>query len=301
MVEPELSPNDELIYDNTRFGGICFDSVGFAKPTIRFGMDNEKQEQLFFDEAESVSKDYMKPLITQATAYTQACLSVGRIKVENALMSGFVVEGIKHKKLFISSTHAPAISTGIISFLSWWNGRTQISTLKANLVDRIVSLDLSVWSFEDESKVPNPLPIAVYAPQISDFLVSVGYCGSISVTRIEDLRKALPEDIRKKTAAFKDESEVEHYLHPHHKAASPGFVTQIAAAKDVIAVDASMYHGMSGGPAVLIHKNQPIFVGIVVGATEGTENLNCNTLRIFTDKEGTGTFLKKYVKLLAAP
>jgi len=70
-------------------------------------------------------------------------------------------------------------------------------------------------------------------------------------------------------------------LHPNTKVASVGFIKQPnhTDPQGIFAfeINATLYHGMSGGPAVLIKNNTIGIAGQVVGFI-ATENKNGNTL-----------------------
>jgi hypothetical protein len=110
----------------------------------------------------------------------------------------------------------------------------------------------------------------------------------------------LPPDLNSATRA----------LHPNMKSAAPGVITAVdddATNATYFRVDASMYHGMFGGPvfegnkgvsalSMYIHTQTILLshILLVIGASYNNTNVNANTIIDVTSK-GVRTVLGKYM------
>jgi len=170
---------------------------------------------------------------------------------------------------------------GRVSFLEMWPGspNTTEGVFEVDYLTHDAQMECSIWKFknEDRSSLPPPLLLAPGAFSIGDFLVGVGYCGSFDMEALRSYKKAITDPaIMSLPEPTMDDALI--LFPPNHKIAAPGILHGIrgqAPGRVSFSIKASMYHGMSGGPVLLIRDDGYAgVVGIIKGKEHSQENAN---------------------------
>jgi len=247
--------------DSSVFGGICYQG-GMAEETFPWVQDGS-----FVVPHPARSRAYVAPLVADELALGRLAYGVGRLLVNNYLSSGWIASGTT-RKYFISTTRnldsVPSLPPGIVTFTSYWNGNIpstpsgvrSTTFFEVDFVAFHPTAQLSVWRFrtEDEPFLPPAIPLSARSFAVGDGAVLFGYCGFPEMTKLTKYFLDLPDHV--KGGALPPTLETACIiLQPNAKIASPGKVVATVAADPAgvlgFRIEATSYHGMSGGPCIL--------------------------------------------------
>jgi len=291
--------------DDVKFGGIVFESEGFSMRTLPF-LDPPPNLHI---PALIRNRPYMAGTVLHRVALGTLGRSVGRVTFQTdntakAYLSGWVSQS-GDDRYFISSSHNYnrdyATTPAVVSFALMWDGETPAPdepppVFYVQFEGLDTAAELLVWKFaaKDIPFLPPPLGFS-RQPVVHDHTVSAGYCVHPTLDKLMEYYEALPLTIRKFATRPSVESAVKIF-HPNSKVASPGEITQLGdvSGYTVLAVQASLYHGMSGGPVFLIDQQRVLGVCAQVGNTH-TLSFNANTLLDIT-RGPAHAFLATYMQ-----
>jgi len=273
--------------DNSKFGGLVFEGPGLLQRTVLWNSGG-----LVISKAVG-ERPYGATLIQQRLKAHATATSVGRIRFPSrggqALLSGWV-SGKGNDRFFISSSHGfppdGSVTRGYVTFAALWDGEEpypgdDIVILEVDLVDSLAAAEILVWKFKaaDHNNVPAPLSFARKL-QGRDEVFGAGYCVVPTQEKLTEYFNSLADPVKAK-AYLPDVGAATLAYHPNHKVVAPGPVVAADTRRNLsmFGVQASMYHGMSGGPIILLDAAAAVLgvTGQVIGNTE-TIQMNCNTV-----------------------
>jgi len=286
----------EVKKDST-FGGLVFDSKGIVEPTARW-----RENKGFAITPYMQSRPNFGVLTANEQAFSQAAISVGRIKFGNDLLSGWLAaaNGVFY---FISSAHNfnPQNLVGTVCFDDAWEGDKYVNndaTFDVTYEAALQNAHLVIWKFGAQDHARLPAPLRPGAPlAINDQVVVTGYSAFPEESVVQAHFNNLPLHIRQTVPVVPDLKIALQVFHPHQKSGAPGTITAVTHTVNAqpfgYAVTASLYHGMSGGAVFSIHGGNVGVSGQVVGAL-GTENVNANTV-LNLHHPDVSAFIGKYM------
>jgi len=275
------------ISDNSKFGGLVFEGPGLLQRSVLCNSGGFVISKAVGD------RPYGAVLVQQRQKAHVATASVGRIKFTSrggqALLSGWV-SGRGNDRFFISSSHGyppdGSVTQAYVTFAALWDGEEpypgdDIVILGVDLVDSLAAAEILIWKFRacDHNHVPVPLSFARKL-QMHDEVFGAGYCVVPTQEKLTEYFNALEDPVKTK-AYLPDVGAATLAYHPNHKVAAPGPVVAADTRHNLsmFGVQASMYHGMSGGPIILLDAAAAVLgvSGQVIGNTEIIK-MNCNTI-----------------------
>lgn len=290
--------------DDVKFGGVVFEPQGFFMRTVEF-IDPPNLNI----PASVRNRNYMACALHHRVAIGGVGRSVGRIsflsKKGAALLSGWISQsGNNH--YFISSSHGyvhdNTVTNAIVCFALRWEGEAPApneppTVFTVQFESYLAAADLLVWKFSanDTANLPPPLSFS-RPPVVNDYAVAAGYCLTPTVEKLLEYYNALNDPI-KAHAPPPDLDAAMQIFHPHSKVAAPGKITieQDFGGFTLLAFEASLYHGMSGGPVILVDQQNVLGVCAQVIGNTHTLTLNSNTCLNIT-KGPTHAYLQQYMQ-----
>jgi len=217
--------------------------------------------------------------------------SVGRISFTNKtgqhLLSGWVGQ-TGNNNFFISSSHGYVHDLpppqGVVSFELYWDGDPPIQGEPPRVffvtVERFLpATEQLVWKFDlqDAPHLPPPLTFS-RAPIVGDYVVVFGFAIPPTQEKLAEYWSQIADPLIRLTTV-PDVIIADAIYHPNQKIAAVGEISAAApvSGNTLLAVRASMYHGMSGGPVVLVDANGVLGVCAEVIGNTHTSTLNSNT------------------------